>query len=46
MAFLGISQKLEAKDKNSSIGISAWGEKTHIYSQKRSNKLGKKNISN
>lgn len=39
-AFLGMSPKLEAKDKNLSIGISAWGEKkTTIKSKKKNNKL-------
>lgn len=45
MAFLGMSQKLEAKDKNPSIGISAWGGRgntTHIKSKEEQQTRRKK----
>lgn len=34
MAFLGMSEKLDAKDKNPSISISAWRKKNTIRSKK------------
>lgn len=45
MAFLGMSQKLEAKDKNPSISISAWGKNNNTIKSKKE-QARKKYISN